>query len=55
MPTEPRDWSSGLPGMYGLTIDELLAILVVVREAYEQQGRWLSPVELRIALRAPGR
>lgn len=48
------DWSSGLPGMYGLTLDELRAILLIVREAYEQRGTWLTATELRIALRKPG-
>jgi len=57
MVDEPResDWSRASPGVYGLTLEELLRlILLTVREAYEQNGRWLSATELRVALRRPG-
>ena len=56
MPDEPleSDWSQAGAGLYGLTLDELRLIILCLREAYDQNGRWLSATELRVALRRPG-
>ena len=57
MPDEPResDWSqAGGSGLYGLTLEELRLIIRCLREANEQNGRWLTATELRVLLRKPG-
>ena len=41
-------------GIYGLTLEELRLLIHMVRETYEQTGRYPSATELRAALRKPG-